>query len=229
MLIKRPTANVGFLIYGTFFACLRLIIKKSSMVNSAVINVIDANIPTQQKSDDSLIVLFQNGEQEVFRYLVERYQEKVRNIVFSIFNDVDLVDDISQEVFIKVFKALPNFRFESSFYTWIYRITVNKCRDELRKKKVKRFFSFASFEKATNLKIENMATTTFDDENMMGVIEETLKKLPEKFRMPIILKDIDGLSYDEIAEVLDCQVGTVKSRLSRGRTMLKELLLPILV
>lgn len=199
------------------------------MVNSAVINVIDANIPTQQKSDDSLIVLFQNGEQEVFRYLVERYQEKVRNIVFSIFNDVDLVDDISQEVFIKVFKALPNFRFESSFYTWIYRITVNKCRDELRKKKVKRFFSFASFEKATNLKIENMATTTFDDENMMGVIEETLKKLPEKFRMPIILKDIDGLSYDEIAEVLDCQVGTVKSRLSRGRTMLKELLLPILV
>ncbi len=199
------------------------------MVNSAVIKVLDANIPVQQKSDDSLIILFQNGEQEVFRYLVERYQEKVRNIVFSIFNDVDLVDDISQEVFIKIFNALPNFRFESSFYTWTYRITVNKCRDELRKKKVKRFFSFASFEKTTNLKIENMATTTFDDENMMGVIEETLKKLPEKFRVPIILKDIDGLSYDEIAEVLDCQVGTVKSRLSRGRTMLKELLMPILV
>ena len=74
-----------------------------------------------------------------------------------------------------------------------------------------------------------MATTTFDDENMMGVIQETMKKLPEKFRLPIILKDIDGLSYDEIAEVLDCEVGTVKSRLSRGRTMLKELLMPILV
>ncbi len=199
------------------------------MANPAVINIINANIPHQQKSDDSLIILFQNGERDVFRFLVERYQEKVRNIVFSIFNDSDLVDDISQEVFIKVFQALQNFRFESSFYTWIYRITVNKCRDELRKKKVKRFFSFASFEKTTNLKIENMATTTFDDENMMGVIEETLKKLPEKFRMPIILKDIDGLSYDEIAEVLDCQVGTVKSRLSRGRSMLKELLMPILV
>ncbi len=199
------------------------------MAKPAVINIINANIPNEQKSDDSLIVLFQNGEREVFRFLVERYQEKVRNIVFSIFNDADLVDDISQEVFIKVFQALQNFRFESSFYTWIYRITVNKCRDELRKKKVKRFFSFQSFEKTTNLKIENMATTTFDDENIMGVIQETMKKLPEKFRLPIILKDIDGLSYDEIAEVLDCEVGTVKSRLSRGRTMLKELLMPILV
>ncbi len=200
------------------------------MAKPAVINNINANIPHDQKSDDSLIMLFQSGEQEVFRYLVERYQEKVRNIIYSIFNnDPDIVDDISQEVFIKVFQALHNFRFESSFYTWLYRITVNKCRDELRKKKVKRFFSFQSFEKTSNIKIENLSTTTFDDENTRGVIEDSLKKLPEKFRMPIILKDIDGMSYDEIADVLDCEVGTVKSRLSRGRTMLKEILMPILV
>ncbi len=199
------------------------------MAKPAVINIIDEHIPHSQKSDDSLIMLFQNGEHAVFRFLVERYQEKVRNIIFSIFNDADVVDDIAQEVFIKVYQALRNFRFESSFYTWIYRITVNKCRDELRKKKVKRFFSFQSFEKTTNLKIENMVTTTFDDENMKGVIEESLKKLPEKFRLPIILKDIDGMSYEEIAEVLECEVGTVKSRLSRGRTMLKEILMPILV
>lgn len=199
------------------------------MAKPAVINIIDANIPHGQKSDDALIMLFQTGEQEVFRYLVERYREKIRNIIFSIFNDADLVDDIAQEVFIKVYHALPNFRFESSFYTWVYRITVNKCRDELRKKKVKRFFSFHSVESSTNIKIENLMTTTFDDENIRGVIDEQLKKLPEKFRMPIILKDIDGLSYDEIAEVLDCEVGTVKSRLSRGRSMLKDLLMPILV
>lgn len=199
------------------------------MTKPAVINIVNANIPHEQKSDDALIMLFQNGEQAVFRYLVERYQEKVRNIIYSIFNDTDLVDDISQEIFIKVYQALPKFRFESSFYTWVYRISVNKCRDELRKKKVKRFFSFHSFEKTTNLKIENFAVTTFDDENIIGVIEDSLKKIPEKFRMPIILKDIDGMSYDEIAEVLECEVGTVKSRLSRGRTMLKEILMPILV
>ncbi len=200
-----------------------------NMPKPAVINIVNANIPHEQKSDDALIMLFQSGEQAVFRYLVERYQEKVRNIIYSIFNDTDLVDDISQEIFIKVYQALPKFRFESSFYTWVYRISVNKCRDELRKKKVKRFFSFHSFEKTTNLKIENFAVTTFDDENILGVIEDSLKKIPEKFRMPIILKDIDGMSYDEIAEVLDCEVGTVKSRLSRGRTMLKEILMPILV
>ena len=199
------------------------------MAKPAVINIINANIPHDQKSDDSLIMLFQSGEKEVYRYLVERYQEKIRNIIYSIFNDPDLVDDLSQEIFIKVYQALPKFRFESSFYTWIYRIAVNKCRDELRKKKVKRFFSFHSFEKTTNLKIENFVTTTFDDENIKGVIEEALKKIPEKFRMPIILKDIDGLSYDEISEVLECEVGTVKSRLSRGRAMLKEILMPILV
>ena len=199
------------------------------MAKPALINIIDVHIPNEQKSDDVLISQFQGGDHGVFRILVQRYQEKVRNIVFSIFNDPDAVDDIAQEVFIKVYQALPNFRFESSFYTWVYRITVNKCRDELRKKKVKRFFTFQSFEKTTNLKIENMATTTFDDENLRDVIEENLKKLPEKFRMPIVLKDIDGLSYEEIAEVLDCEVGTVKSRLSRGRTMLKELLMPILV
>jgi len=199
------------------------------MAKPAVINIISANTPNEQKSDDSLIMLFQSGEKEVFRYLLERYQEKVRNVIFSIFNDPDLVDDIAQEVFIKVYQALPNFRFESSFYTWVYRIAVNKCRDELRKKKVKRFFTFQSFESTTNIKIENLATVTFDDENIRSVIEDSLKKIPEKFRMPIILKDIDGMSYDEIAEVLDCEVGTVKSRLSRGRTMLKELLMPILV
>ncbi|MFA6467321.1 MAG: sigma-70 family RNA polymerase sigma factor [Bacteroidota bacterium] len=199
------------------------------MANPAVINIISGNTPHEQKSDDSLIMLFQSGEKEVFRYLVERYQEKIRNVIFSIFNDPDLVDDIAQEVFIKVFQALPNFRFESSFYTWVYRIAINKCRDELRKKKIKRFFSFQSFESTTNIKIENLATVTFDDENIRSVIEDSLKKIPEKFRMPIILKDIDGMSYDEIAAVLDCEVGTVKSRLSRGRTMLRELLMPILV
>ncbi len=199
------------------------------MAKPAVINIINGTTPLSQQSDDILIKLFQNGEKDVYRYLVERHQEKVRNIIFSIFNDPDLVDDIAQEVFIKAYQALPKFRFESSFYTWVYRIAVNKCRDELRKKKVKRFFSFSSFEHTTNSKIENHSSVTFDDENLKSVIEDSIKQLPEKFRMPIILKDIDGLSYDEIAEVLDCEVGTVKSRLSRGRSMLKEILMPILV
>ena len=199
------------------------------MGRPAVINIQEANIPIEQKSDDSLIVLFQSGEKNAFRYLLARYQEKVRNLIFSIFNDSDIVDDLAQEVFIKAYEALSNFRFESSFYTWLYRIAVNRSRDEMRRRKVKRFFTFQAIESSSKLKVENLLTTTFDDENLQEVIESALKKLPEKYRMPIILKDIDGLSYDEISEVLKCEVGTVKSRLSRGRAMLKDILKPLFV
>ncbi|MDD8017965.1 MAG: sigma-70 family RNA polymerase sigma factor [Bacteroidota bacterium] len=197
------------------------------MAKTAVININNAQLPLDQKSDDALILLFQNGEHTVFRHLVERYQEKIRNLIYSIFNEQDIVDDLSQEVFIKVFEALPKFRFESSFYTWLYRIAVNKSRDEMRRRKVKRFFTFHSVESTSGIKIENLMTVTFDDENVREVIEKTLQKIPEKYRTPIVLKDIDGMSYDEIADVLECEIGTVKSRLSRGRAMLKEQLKPL--
>ena len=111
------------------------------MSKPAIIRIHEAHIPNEQKSDDVLISLFQNGQKEVFRFLVERYQERVRNLIYSIFKENGIVDDLAQEVFIKVYEALPKFRFESSFYTWLYRIAVNKSRDELRKRKVKRFFS----------------------------------------------------------------------------------------
>ncbi len=199
------------------------------MAKTAVININNANLPNNQKSDDALIVMFQSGDQTVFRYLVERYQEKIRNLVYSIFSEQEIVDDLAQEIFIKVFEALPKFRFESSFYTWLYRITVNKCRDEMRKRKVKRFFTFHHVEQTSKIAIENLKPVTFDDENIHEVIEESLNKLPDKYRLPIILKDVDGMSYDEIAEILKCEVGTVKSRLSRGRTMLKEILMPLLL
>jgi RNA polymerase sigma-70 factor, ECF subfamily len=198
------------------------------MDKSAIFNITNVNIPDVQKSDDIIIQLFQNGDKAIYRHLVDRYQEKIRNLIYSIFNETDIVDDLAQEVFIKAYEALPKFRFESSFYTWLYRIAVNRSRDEMRRRKVKRFFTFQNVEASFNLKIENLLTTTFDDENLKEVVQNALKKLPDKYRVPIILKDIDGLSYDEIAEVISCEVGTVKSRLSRGRTMLKEILKPLL-
>lgn len=198
------------------------------MPKTSIINIVDANIPNELKSDDSLIALFQKGDHTVYKYLVERYQEKIRNLIFSIFNESDVVDDLAQEVFIKAYEALPKFRFESSFYTWIYRIAVNRSRDEMRRRKVKRFFTFQSVESSTPGKIESMLSTTFDDEQVHEVIEKELNALPEKYKLPIILKDVDGFSYDEMAEILKCEVGTVKSRLSRGRTMLKERLKPLM-
>jgi RNA polymerase sigma-70 factor, ECF subfamily len=193
-----------------------------------VLNICDANIPNAKKSDDALITLFQAGDTSVFRFLVERYQERIRNLIYSIFNESEIVDDLAQEIFIKVYEALPKFRFESSFYTWLYRISVNKSRDEMRKRKVKRFFTFNHVQETSKLNLDNLMSVSFDDENIHEVIEKALNDLPEKYRLPVVLKDVDGMSYDEIAGVLKCEVGTVKSRLSRGRTMLKNVLRPLL-
>ncbi len=181
-----------------------------------------------QKSDDVLITLFQNGEEKAFRILVDRYQEKVRNLIYSIFNNAELVDDLSQEVFIKVYENLRAFRFQSSFYTWLYRIAVNRSRDELRKRKIRKLFSLQSMIEKSDREVEVKLVSepkNFDNEEL---ITKALQALPENFRAAIILKDIDGLSYEEMATVMQCQIGTVKSRLSRARSMLRRVLKPLL-
>lgn len=198
------------------------------MSKPAIIRIHEAHIPNEQKSDDVLISLFQNGQKEVFRFLVERYQERMRNLIYSIFKENGIVDDLAQEVFIKVYEALPKFRFESSFYTWLYRIAVNKSRDELRKRKVKRFFSLQAMMETSDKVLEASASYNHYDFNVGEVIESGLQKLPEKFRIPVILKDVDGFSYEEMAEIMDCEIGTVKSRLSRGRAMLRIILQPLM-
>jgi RNA polymerase sigma-70 factor, ECF subfamily len=197
-------------------------------MNSPVIfQISEETIPLEAKSDEALITMFQGGDRSTYRVLVDRHRERVRNVVFAIFRDADLVDDMAQEVFIKAYEALPNFRFESSFYTWLYRITVNKARDEMRKRKVKRFFSLdlMTEQKEHHPALQTPAPT---DMGVADMVTQALDRLPEKFRLPVILKDIEGLSYDEIAETLDCEVGTVKSRLSRARSMLRTILTPMM-
>jgi RNA polymerase sigma-70 factor (ECF subfamily) len=189
------------------------------MVNQAVVQ--DTDTPLGQKSDDILITLFQSGEEGVFRILVDRHKERVRNLIYSIFSDASVVDDIAQDVFIRTYEALPKFRFEASFYTWLYRITVNKCRDEMRKKKTRKFFSLHEM-------LQSKIRVNPEDNSAQELVTTGLKLLPEKFRIPIILKDIDGMTYEEMAEIMQCEIGTVKSRLSRARTMLRNVLKPLL-
>ncbi|MDE3058976.1 MAG: sigma-70 family RNA polymerase sigma factor [Bacteroidota bacterium] len=183
----------------------------------------------ERKNDEVLITLFQSGDEDAFRILVERYQERVRNLIYSILNRSDVVDDLAQEIFIRVYEALPKFRFESSFYTWLYRVAVNKVRDEMRRKKVKRFFSLQKLMDDADAELTAKMSVAPEDHSMAEIMNDALNALPEKFRMPVVLKDVDGLSYDEIAEVLECGIGTVKSRLSRGRAMLRKRLKPLLV
>lgn len=182
----------------------------------------------QEKSDEVLITLFQAGEQDVFRVLVQRYQERIRNLIYSIFHDEELVNDLAQEVFIKAYEALPQFRFESSFYTWVYRIAVNKSRDEMRRRKVKKWLSFRSVSESADKEFQEKTSVHPENTEAQELVSKGLQLLPEKFRLAILLKDIDGLSYEEMAEIMQCEIGTVKSRLSRARTMLRKVLRPLL-
>jgi RNA polymerase sigma-70 factor (ECF subfamily) len=173
------------------------------------------------KEDFQLIENFNKGRTEAFSKLVYKHKDKVRNLVYLTLGDNDYIDDISQDVFIKVYNKLGEFKFQSKFTTWLYRITVNKCRDHLRKKQVRSIFvpiGDSTREPSTNIKTENI--------DVPNLVRKGISKLPDKLRIPLIYRDIEGLSYKEIADKLDCEVGTIKSRIFRARESLKVILEP---
>ena len=131
------------------------------------------------------------------------------------------MDDIAQDVFITVYRNLNHFRFESQFTTWLYRITVNKCKDYMRKIKIRNIFTpLKEAEEKTG------DTTTPESSDISGIVQKAIGRLPEKLRVPLLLKDIEGMSYQEIAETVQCEIGTVKSRIFRAREGLRNILKP---
>lgn len=181
-------------------------------------------VPKILKLDDdfSLIKRFIDGEEDIFDELVHRHKEKVRNIVYLTLNERDSADDIAQDVFITVYRSLKNFRFESQFTTWLYRITVNKCKDHLRRKAVRRIIiPFKDNQEDPGYEISP------ENSNTSEIVRNAISKLPDKMRIPLVLKDIEGFSYQEIAETMQCEIGTVKSRIFRAREGLKKILQPL--
>jgi RNA polymerase sigma-70 factor (ECF subfamily) len=172
--------------------------------------------------DYSIIRQFVDGDKSSFQILVKRHKEKVRNIIYITMNSSALVDDIAQDVFITVYRNLKHFRFESQFTTWLYRITVNRCKDYLRKMNVRKIFS--PIEEGSEV---SEYSSPVENNDISRIVMDAISKLPVKLRMPLILKDIEGFSYQEISETLNCEMGTVKSRIFRGREKLKEILQPL--
>ena len=171
--------------------------------------------------DYSIIRRFLEGDSAAFQILVRRHKEKVRNIIYITMNNSALVDDIAQDVFITVYRNLKHFRFESQFTTWLYRITVNRCKDYLRKMNVRKIF----FPVEDGIEVSDYSTPV-ENNDISKIVMDAISKLPIKLRMPLIMKDIEGFSYQEISESLNCEMGTVKSRIFRGREKLKEILQP---
>ncbi|MGD1007569.1 MAG: sigma-70 family RNA polymerase sigma factor [Ignavibacteriaceae bacterium] len=183
----------------------------------------DLALPQILNLDDdfSLIKRFIEGDESTFSVLVQRHKEKIRNIIYLTLGNHDLVDDIAQEVLLTIYKNLSRFRFESQFTTWLYRITINKCKDHLRKINIRHIF--LSFKDSDEEHGYEQSPETSD---VKEIVHKAIEKLPDKLRIPLLLKDIEGLSYREIAESVQCEIGTVKSRIFRARESLKILLKP---
>ena len=170
--------------------------------------------------DDKLIDRFLSGDEEGFEMLVKKYQNRVINIVHSLGSNIQNADDIAQEAFIKVYKNLASFNRKSKFSTWLYRITINTSYSYLRKEK--RYTPLAYISKPDNLR--KIPLEKLEYEEKQKLIDKVLKNLPFKYRAIIVLKEIEGLSYKDIAKTLGCRVGTVESRLFRARHILKDIL-----
>lgn len=170
--------------------------------------------------DFSLIKRFIDGDELVFSELLKRHKEKVRNIIYLTLSNTDGVDDIAQEVFITVYRHLKSFRFESQFTTWLYRITINKCKDHLRKKNIRSIFLPLKDD-------EPVFESINEDTDIKHIVRNAIATLPDKLRIPLVLKDLEGFSYQEIADTMECEIGTVKSRIFRAREALKKILKPL--
>lgn len=181
-----------------------------------------ATTRTTMHDDDVLVTLFQGGDRDAFRHLVERHERRVRAMIASMLGSRSTVDDIAQDVFLNVWRALPGFRFDAAFSTWLYRIVLNRCRDEIRTRRVRRILSLNGLLEARDPDTEAQLVTHQHDTELPDLIAAELAALPPRYKEPIILKDIDGRSYDDIASILQIELGTVKSRLARGRAMLRD-------
>lgn len=187
--------------------------------------VLDEPISYENSRDYELAIACQSGDRKAFQRLVRQYQEKVRGLVYSILSDPDTMDDLVQEIFIKVYTSINRFEHRSNLGTWIYRIAVNHCRDEIRRRRVRRFFSMEKME-LDPMEMSPTADKALLKKERIELVRWGLSKVSEKHRTIIVLRDFEDMSYEEIAEVLNLELGTVKSRLNRARLALKDVIAP---
>ncbi len=183
----------------------------------------------QANEDFRLVRAFKAGDRKAFEELVRRYQRQVANIVYLTLGSREEVQDIAQEVFVRVFRSIDKFEFDASFFSWIYRITVNLCIDELRRKKIKRtlsldFLTEGALETEKKSKEVTLASDGVFSDEKREIILDALQRISEEHRQVIILREYEELSYAEIASYLGISIQAVKSRIFRAREDLRELL-----
>jgi len=175
----------------------------------------------QVASDEQLIQRCLDGDNSAYKILYEQHKVSLFNVAMRIVHNAQDAEDALQETFVKIFKALPNFKGECKFSTWIYRILLNTCFTSLKQKK-------SITEKFDNLPIDQLKNFSGQDQNPVAnvILEQELGALPVGYRTVFILHEVEGFSHEEIAEMLEIRIGTSKSQLSKARKVLKKRLHP---
>jgi RNA polymerase sigma-70 factor (ECF subfamily) len=201
----------------------------------------DHNAPPPPDSDVMLVQRTLAGEQKAFELLVIKYQRRVERLIGRMVRDVDLVPDIAQETFIRAYRALGQFRGDAQFYTWLYRIAVNTAKKQLLELKRDPLIfqsqmksgdddETSSWERELNPGVADEATpeALLASKEIAQAVMAAMDDLPEELRMAITLREIEGLSYEEIAQTLECPIGTVRSRIFRAREAISNRIKPML-
>ena len=185
--------------------------------------------------DQQLVERVQRGDKQAFGLLVEKYQRKLGRLLSRFIRDQAEVEDVVQEAFIKAYRALPNFRGESAFYTWLYRIGINTAKNYLvamgRRPQTSNEIEVEdaeNFEDGDELRTMDTPETELMTKEIAKTVQLAIESLPEDLKTAIVLREIEGLSYEEIATMMDCPIGTVRSRIFRAREFIAERLRPLL-
>lgn len=180
-------------------------------------------VMADQPSDKQLVARVQKGDNRAFDLLVLKYQHKIFGLISRYIRDHDEIKDVAQEAFIKAFRALPKFRGDSAFYTWLYRIAINTAKNHLVSRGRRPPATDVDVEDAEHYEsasalrdIESPENALYGEE-LKKVVTDAIKSLPEDLRAAVTLREFDGLSYEDIADVMECPVGTVRSRIFRAR------------
>jgi RNA polymerase sigma-70 factor, ECF subfamily len=190
---------------------------------------------SEREIDQQLVVRAQRGDKRAFDLLVEKYQRKLGRLLARFIRDPAEVEDVTQEAFIKAYRALPAFRGDSAFYTWLYRIGINTAKNYLMALGRRAPTSTEveaqdaeGFEDAEQLRDINTPESMLLSKEIATTVNATIEELPEELRTAIQLREIEGMSYEDIARIMDCPIGTVRSRIFRAREAIAERLRPLL-
>ena len=175
-------------------------------------------------SDKELFNLVAGDDQRAFGEFVERYKNRLYNFIFRIIPEKEAAEDILQDTFLRVYNQRKNYSPDFALSTWVYTIALNLVRSELRKRKLRKYLSLDFLKEENDIELPD--TINPEPGRLMPLLEKAIKNLPEEYRTAFVLCDIERLPYNEIAEIMRVPVGTVKSRINRARSMLREKLLP---